>query len=157
MAPTFLEGDVIAPISGMLQHYAKIESGMEIHFGDFKGQNIPPLNIDRSLIERVFINLIVNAIKYGKNGDRIEVMPWLKSDGLYVAVVDHGMGVDSNDVQRVFIGTFRSPKAKAKKMGLGLGLKIAKAAMEKHGGKIELNSPRDPTVFSVFFPRKLFC
>ena len=153
-APIYLEGDVIARVSSMLRHYGRVENQMEIHFGDFK-RNVPCMMIDRGLIERALFNLVINAVKYGQRGSKIEILPWRKDNGVYVNVLNDGMGVEPDEAERIFHGTYRSPRAR--KMGLGLGLKIAKSIMEKHGGTLELTSLKNPTVFSLFFPKKLYC
>jgi signal transduction histidine kinase len=151
--PTMLEGDIIARIKAMLRHYAKHEAGMEIVFGDFRG--FPALKVDRTLIERVLHNLIVNAIKYGKEGTEIRVMPLLKRDGVVVAVSNYGLGVEPAEVPHLFTENYRSPRAQQRSHGLGLGLKIARAAMRAHGGDLVLSQAKEPTIFSMIFPREV--
>lgn len=149
---TYLEGDIVARLKAMMSHYANAETGMRITFGDFPGV-IPALNVDRVLIERVFFNLITNAIKYGRPNTTIEVLPRSDSNNFYVDVINHGMGITSEEEEHLFKPGYRSPRAQ--KMGAGLGLSIAKAAMERHGGRLVITAPRDPTVFTMVFPRKL--
>jgi K+-sensing histidine kinase KdpD len=151
--PTLLEGEIVARIKSMLQHYARQEASMELSFGDFR--DFPCLNIDSVLIERVLHNLIVNAIKYGDEGTEIKVMPLLTKDNLVVAVSNYGMGIEPDEVPHLFSGKYRSPRAQRRSHGLGLGLKISKAAMEAHGGRLELTQAKKPTIMSMIFPREL--
>ena len=151
--PTLMEGDIVARIKAMLQHYAQQEQGMKLSFGDFR--NFPCLNIDPVLIERVLHNLIVNAIKYGEEGSEIRVMPLLTKENLVVAVSNYGIGVEPEEAPHLFSGRYRSPRAQRRSHGLGLGLKISKAAMEAHGGRIELTQAKAPTIVSMVFPREL--
>ena len=152
---TYLEGDIIARIQNMLRHRAKAR-GLKLHFADF-AHKTPSLMIDRTLIGRALFNLVVNAIKYAEKDTGIEVVPLQTESGLYVNVMNYGIGIEGQETEKIFQGNFRSAHAQKTAMGLGLGLKIAKAIMEKHGGKVELKSPKNPTVFSLYFPRKLFC
>jgi signal transduction histidine kinase len=153
LKPTHLEGDIIARLKAMLGHYAKQEADMKIVFGDFR--RFPCLKIDRTLIERVFHNLIMNAIKYGREGTEIRVMPLMMRDSLVVAVSNYGIGVEPNEAELLFSGNYRSPRAQLRSQGLGLGLKISKAAIEVHGGRLELTQAKEPTIFSVVFPKEV--
>ncbi|HET6323837.1 MAG TPA: sensor histidine kinase [Planctomycetaceae bacterium] len=147
---TLLEGDIIAHNAAMLRHYATTLSDMSIYFDSFK--EIPPLYVDRDAITRVFYNLIVNAIKYGNSGTQIRVSPRTTAKGFAVDVANYGIGVSAEDVPHIFETYYRSAAARSKRQGAGLGLSIARVLMEKHGGRLELTSANDPTVFTMFFP-----
>ena len=152
--PTNLEGDIVARVRSMLSHFAKVESSMMISFEDIR-ESIPRLFLDRDLIERVLCNLIVNAIKYGKKGTTIRVSARQDSSGYHLDVMNYGIGVAAEEEKLIFKGTYRSIHARRYKQGLGMGLKIAKAAMERHGGRLSLTARIDPTVFTMTFPLKL--
>lgn len=151
--PLMLEADIVARVKAMLGHYAKQEADMTIVFGDFR--SFPCIKADATLIERVLHNLLINAVKYGTEGTEIRVMPLLTRESVVVAVSNYGIGVDPDEAPHIFRGNYRSPRAKLRHHGLGLGLKIAKAAMEAHKGKLELTQGNNPTIFSIVFPRDI--
>ena len=152
--PTLLEADIVARVKNMLRHYAKRENQMEIWFEEFRGA-IPSLIIDRELIERVFCNLIINAIKYGDRGSTIRVEPRQVEDGFQVAVKNYGIGVEEDEAEHVFRPNYRSPAAIRRKVGNGLGLTISRAAMRRHGGDLQLSRLKDPTILTMCFPKQL--
>lgn len=151
--PTLLEGDVIARLKAMLLNFAERANKMQLRFESFA--DIPPLLVDKFLIERVFTNLIVNAVKYGRSGSTIVVEPRRANDGYRVTVSNQGIGITQEDADLIFKRDYRGKWAKEHKQGSGLGLKISRAIMLRHGGKLELLSRADPTVFEIFFPVSL--
>ena len=152
--PTLLEADILARVKNMLRHFAKRENQMEIWFEEFKG-TIPSLIVDRELMERVICNLIINAIKYGDRGSTIRVEPRQVEDGYQVAVKNYGIGIEEDEREHVFRPNFRSPAAIRRKVGNGLGLTISRAAMRRHGGDLVLSRLKDPTIFTMCFPKQL--
>ncbi len=152
--PTLLEADILARVKNMLRHFAKRENQMEIWFEDFKGV-IPSLIVDRELIERVLCNLIINAIKYGDRGSTIRVEPRQVEDSYHVAVKNYGIGIEKDEAEHVFRPNYRSPAAVRRKVGNGLGLTISRAAMRRHGGDLILSRRKDPTIFTMCFPKQL--
>ena len=126
---------------------------MTIKYGSFA--DIPPVKVDKLLIERALSNLVMNAIKYGEPGSEISILPLSQPEGFYINVMNKGLGVSEQDAPHLFKPNFRARRTLHLALGSGIGLTIAKAAMEKHGGKLLLKNLKDPTVFAMFFPRKL--
>lgn len=151
---TLLEAEIIAPLKSMFSNFAEKENNMTIQFMDFR-EVIPRLFVDPELIERVFLNLLTNAIKYGTSGTRIMVEPRADVRGFYVDVTNWGIGIERSELPHLFTPHYRSERAMRLSMGSGLGLAISRAAMKKHGGDLILTAPERPTVFSMFFPRYL--
>ena len=152
---TLLERTIVARIKNMLGYYAEKENSMQIRFEGFR--DIPPIWIDRELIERAIVNLLTNAIKYGAPSTRIEFIATTEpdTDCFRFDVINQGEGISNEDKDLVFERGYRSRSVIHKKMGIGLGLFIARAAIERHGGKLVLSSPRTPTVFSIYLPISL--
>jgi len=150
--PVALVGDVLTPLMSGLRYFAQVENNMTVWFDDNVRQ-IPRLNLDRELVERAFLNLVLNAIKYGRRGTEIKITGEQTGADYRLHISNEGNGVDEADREKIFIGEYRSPKVKNLKQGLGLGLKIGRAAMERNGGQLLLTSPRDQTTFTMVFAK----
>ncbi|MEO8495104.1 MAG: ATP-binding protein [Planctomycetota bacterium] len=147
----FLEGQIVARNKAMLQHFAKTTMDIKIEFVTFRGV-IPALWVDPILIERAFFNVVVNAIKYGKPGTSIAVVPRANQSAYYIDVSNFGEGIEAGDEDRIFDRYFRATRRKVP--GIGLGLYISRAAVEKNGAKLFVSRLADPTVFTFSFPRR---
>lgn len=94
--------------------------------------DLPPLEFDAVLLERVFCNLLENAAKYAPRGELL-ITARVAGEGVEVAVVDAGPGLPPNDEESVFDLFERGRHSGA---GGGLGLAICRAIVEAHGGRI---------------------
>jgi signal transduction histidine kinase len=157
--PIFLEADILARIQNMLQHFAKRENEMNIYFSGFR--EIPKLHLDRDLVERVFVNLLINAIKYGHEGTRIVVRAHEVLGKYIVEVTNVGDGIPPEESPHIFNQGFRGRSA-SRKFGHGLGLYIARSAMLRHGGELKLAADPRATLsnpsqvtFVMEFPESL--
>jgi signal transduction histidine kinase len=102
-------------------------------------------------LERVFDNLLDNALRYAPAGSAIEIEAAISGPMARVAVVDHGPGVPSGERTRVFERFHRSPGAAGP--GAGLGLSIARSIVEGHGGHMDLaETPGGGATFIVELP-----
>jgi two-component system phosphate regulon sensor histidine kinase PhoR len=105
-----------------------------------EGQNFK-IKADRDKIEQVFVNLIDNAIKYTEDGGRIMICLVQQNVDVVVTVEDNGIGIPSEDLDRVFERFYRVDKARSRKLGgTGLGLGIAKHIVLAHKGGIRIES-----------------
>lgn len=96
---------------------------------------------DEAALERLFMNLISNAVKY--NHDNGWVRLTLTNDDKYavITVTDNGIGISDEDLLRVFERFYRADKARSRESGgTGLGLSISKWVAEVHGGTINVKS-----------------
>jgi nitrite reductase/ring-hydroxylating ferredoxin subunit len=153
LASVSVEHDIIAPLKNMLAYYAYKTSQISIIFENL--DSIPNLWLDEILIQRAFFNLLTNAIKYGEKRSGIRVDGRKSQAGYNIDVINEGIGVDAHDEPLIFQPGYRSPNVRHIRIGLGLGLPIARACVERCGGSLYLLARRNPTVFSVFFPKKL--
>lgn len=106
-----------------------------------------PLSVyaDKEKIRQVFINLIDNAIKYGKPGGMIEAS-FYNVDGknILIEISDDGAGIAEDHLQRIFERFYRTDLARSRKAGgSGLGLSICKHIIEAHEQTIHVRSKID--------------
>ncbi len=94
---------------------------------------------DSGKIEQVLINLLSNACKYSQPGEPIEILCQRTDNGLRISVRDKGKGLSPEQCLRVF-EKFEQADVGDCKRGIGLGLPICKKIVEKHGGKIGVDS-----------------
>ena len=108
----------------------------------------------RRLIYEIVYNLCDNAIKYNRDGGRVDVTVAADADGSSVTVADTGIGIAPEHQGRVFERFYRVDKSHSKASGgTGLGLSIVKHAVQYHHGRIELEStPGTGTTIRVVFP-----
>ncbi|MGM0408444.1 MAG: sensor histidine kinase [Bacteroidota bacterium] len=101
---------------------------------------LPKINGDESQMVRLFQNLIDNAIKYkGNLSPRIHVSSKLTPGFWQISVKDNGMGIDPQYSERIF-QIFQRLHGKEEYSGTGIGLAICKRIVERHGGKIWVES-----------------
>ena len=134
---------------------------------------LPRIRIDSSAFTQVLVNLLDNAVKYGRleaaEGDganpplitvsarreRRRRRRWdAERNWVRLDVNDRGEGMDRDELRRVFRRFYRSERAGQLNLsGVGLGLSVCKHAAEAHGGWIEVESEKGKgTTFAVFFP-----
>jgi two-component system phosphate regulon sensor histidine kinase PhoR len=111
-----------------------------------------PTNVicDRGRIAQVFINLLNNAINYGREGGKCKVTSYPLGDQVLVEVTDDGIGISEEHVPRLFERFYRVGKSRARNEGgSGLGLAIVKHIIEAHGQTISVQSREgEGTTFS---------
>jgi two-component system, OmpR family, sensor histidine kinase KdpD len=110
---------------------------------------LPMVNADAAQLERVFANLLENALRYG-NGRPVQVRSRVAGGNIVVRVVDQGPGIPEPERGRIFEPFQHGEAASA---GSGLGLAIAKGFVEANGGEIAVESlPGQGTSFVVTLP-----
>lgn len=110
--------------------------------------------IDTDKMMQVFDNIMNNAIKYSPDGGTITCRLQETHNSVVISVSDQGMGIPRKDLPHVFDRFYRVDKARARSMGgTGLGLAISKEVIQRHGGKIWVDSIEGKgTTFSVSLP-----
>ncbi len=105
---------------------------------------------DKKRIRQVMENLIVNAIKYGKEKGEVQVSFFDVEDHVLVEVADDGVGIEAGHLPRVFERFYRADKGRSREQGgSGLGLSIVKHIVEAHGHTVNVRStPGEGSVFS---------
>ena len=94
---------------------------------------------DASRLQQCFANLLSNALKFGRPGTEVSLVARPAADGVEVAVTDRGPGIPPDEVERLGQRFFRASTAGAVE-GTGLGLTITREIVERHGGRLEVES-----------------
>lgn len=110
---------------------------------------------DPQRLPQVVNNLVNNAIKYNKEGGSVWIKAGGTADDVEIVVKDNGRGIPADDVPNLFDPFFRADLNSAAKIeGTGLGLAIVKGVVDKHNGKIAVESVQgEGTTFTVTLPR----
>jgi len=109
---------------------------------------------DAPLLRHALLNLVHNAIRYTPAGGRITIRCTRRDREAVIEVTDTGEGIAPEHQAKVFERFYRMDKTRSRaEGGAGLGLAIAKLAVERHGGRIELQStPGQGSSFSMVLP-----
>ncbi|MFO7555568.1 MAG: response regulator [Desulfobacterales bacterium] len=116
--------------------------------------DLPPVLVHKQNMEEVLSNLIANAINYTPEGGRITVAARPEKHHLCISVTDTGMGIEKEDLARIFDRFYRVKNEKTRYIiGTGLGLPIVKSIVEAHDGMIRVESiPDHGSTFYVYLP-----
>ena len=99
------------------------------------------VNADKFYIGQVLENLIVNSIRYGKEGGTTKITCRDMLEKVLIEVEDDGIGIAKSDLPRVFERFYRTDKGRSREQGgTGLGLAIVKHIIENHGEKVSVRS-----------------
>ncbi|MGH9759145.1 MAG: sensor histidine kinase [Candidatus Acidiferrales bacterium] len=112
---------------------------------------------DAASLERLFLILLDNAVKYTPGGGKIEVELRAAGRMATVSVRDTGIGIEAEDMTHIFERFFRADKARSRELGgTGLGLSIGRWIAEAHGGEIRVTSKLGKgSTFEVHFSRDM--
>jgi light-regulated signal transduction histidine kinase (bacteriophytochrome) len=129
-----------------------VRTGGEIHVGD-----LPVISADPTQMRQLFQNLIGNALKFHKPGEKpmVQVRSVSKTDsGCQIVVEDSGIGFDEQYRKRIF-APFQRLHGRSEYEGTGMGLAICKKIVERHGGSITARSkPGQGSTFVITLPVK---
>lgn len=118
-------------------------------------ENMPQISLNEESIERVVINLLSNAIKYTPSGGSITIFARLHPDRgeISIAIKDTGIGIPEDALAHIFDRFYRVERKVHTIKGTGLGLTIVKKIVEKHGGRITVESALgEGSTFTIFLP-----
>jgi signal transduction histidine kinase len=127
-------------------YYNQLKHGVEVttHY-----QDVPEILCYPDELNQVWTNLIHNAIQAMDNQGHIDIAVTEQDEQILVQITDSGKGIPDEIKPRIFEPFFTTKPAGE---GSGLGLDIVKKIIDKHHGKIEVESQPGKTIFSVFLP-----
>jgi PAS domain S-box-containing protein len=117
---------------------------------------LPVLTVDASQIQRLFQNLIMNAVKYNQSPKPVIDIDCRERDDVYQFFVkDNGIGISPEFHQRIFM-LFQRLHTESEYPGTGLGLALCKKIIERHGGKIWVESQGEKgSTFNFTLPKRM--
>ncbi len=110
---------------------------------------------DSALLQGAVLNLVSNAIKYGKAGSDIRVVCGRDKGEISLAVHNVGPPIPPESLARLFDAYYRAPSVEKSKVGWGLGLAFVKRIAEKHGGSIRAESLPTENFFELRLPDRV--
>lgn len=115
-----------------------------------------PIYADKDALDRVFINLFDNALKFNKEGGYVRVAVSQTDSAVLILVENSGEGISEADLKLIFDKFYKTDPSRGKdKTGVGLGLYLVRNIISLHGGKINVESiPEEYTRFTVSLPKK---
>ena len=113
------------------------------------------VSADRQMMRHVVHNLVSNAIKYTPTGGDVEVQVHAQPHCVMLVIEDSGIGIQSQEMSRIFEPYYRVPEHAKQADGTGLGLAIVRRFVEAHDGSIDVKSrPNQGSTFQVRLPYK---
>ena len=146
-APEYFE--LVGVINELITFYKDIACQKSITISSKLPSNIP-IFADKAMINTVLRNLISNAIKYTYPGGNINISIEEKPDEIKVLVADNGVGLSTDSMQKLFrIDENYSTPGTQNEKGTGLGLVLCKEFVDKHKGKIWVESEKGNSSASI--------
>ena len=131
-----LQPVILSRLTAAVINEATHKSHKHRFLADFPKQ-LPVVEADPDRIVQVLRNLLDNAVKYSPTGGLVVIRGELQRDEVVISVADQGIGIEPNDLNRLFEKYFRAKAgARYHVIGSGLGLPIARTIVESHGGRI---------------------
>lgn len=152
------EFDLVALAQEVADRFAPVAAQ---HGGgiDVLGASPHPYTGDRDRLRQAVANLVHNAVKYSREGGRVEIrIERLNGGGSKIAVADHGIGIDRAHLSRIFERFYTVERVDGGAGavgggGTGLGLAISRHAVLRHGGEITVSSTMGVgTTFTITLP-----
>ena len=146
--------EVFKEVYEMISYMAKSKN-ISLDY-EFNNKEIIILS-NRDYIKQVFLNLVDNAIKYTPENRSIKVEAKKEKDIITIKVIDEGLGIPKEDIDRIFERFYRVDKARSRDVGgTGLGLAITKHIVKSLDGSITVNSELNKgSEFIVTIPQKI--
>ncbi len=146
--------DVFKEVYEMINYIAK-EKDIIISY-NFEDEKIV-VEAYGDYLKQMFLNLIDNAVKYTPAGGEVIINQYTKYDEIFIEVIDNGIGIPKEDIDKIFQRFYRVDKARSRSVGgTGLGLAITKHIVNSLKGRICVESEfKKGSKFIVALPKKI--
>ena len=125
------------------------QDGITLEYLD-SDEEIPEISCDPKRLRQVFLNILDNAAKHGRDGKTIEASISCENDAVVVRIRDHGCGIPEDEIPLVKKKFY---KGSSKARGTGIGLAVCDEIVELHGGSLTLeNAPGGGTLVTISLP-----
>ena len=130
-------------LGGILHSVRSLAEGKGIHLAHHVSPEVQGVLADPDKLEKVFLNLFFNALKFTPAGGRVEARASVEDDRVVFTVSDTGVGIPDDKLPFVFDRFWQGDtSAQRKYQGAGIGLAIVKELVEAHGGSVQVQSRR---------------
>ena len=158
-----LEGENLKLDRQSMNLYALINKTVQSFESDTRNKSLDvtvtgvhaEISADLDRIQQVVINLFINAIKYSKDGCKINLDVFETKDAAGFRIRDNGLGIAKEELPYIFERFYRSDKSRNRSTGgTGIGLTIVKSIVEAHGGRVTVESTLgEGSCFTVTLPK----
>jgi heavy metal sensor kinase len=146
--------DIIPPLEKAAEQASVLAAAKNIRISNgFAGHSVW-VNADAAAMERLFLLVLENAVKYTPDGGHVEIRVYNGEGIAKVEIQDSGIGIPAKDLPHIFERFYRADEARSREPGgCGLGLAIAKWVVDMHGGTIEAQgAPGGGSVLRIGLP-----
>jgi signal transduction histidine kinase len=144
------EVDMVKLINQLLDEFYPSFAECQLEYDFVTKYSHAVIRADGDLLARAFANLISNAIKYGREGRKIQIKLDKTEYNVTITVINHGDIIPKDDLERIFQRFYRVESSRSSETGgSGLGLAIARSIILMHNGNIFVRSDEDGTVFTI--------
>ena len=148
------DAEIAQIIQDVVQLVGERARALEVTIDTELNSGLPQIRADALKLKQVLLNLVTNAIKFSHAGGHVLLRASFTPEGLTLAVVDHGIGMDEGEVDTAVtrFGQVASTWSR-KHPGTGLGLPLAIGLVELHGGRLSIESQKGVgTTVTVILP-----
>jgi len=153
--------DLIPFLQEIYQSFRETALASHIHMSFVHNEDRVEMNFDEKQLEKVFFNLLANAIKFTPENGRIRLYAEAGKEEVVIKVTDNGRGIAPRFLPRLFTNFFQVADHGMQNTGYGIGLALSKNIVELHRGRISVESTpsgdgvEGKTVFTVILPRNI--
>lgn len=149
------ELDIIPYLEGILLSFRALAEQRNIELKFKHNTDSCLLYIDQEKIEKVFYNLLSNALKFMEDNGRITLVVKERSKNIEIRVLDTGIGISEEHIGQVFDRFYQGDASTTRDYeGTGIGLALVKELVELHQGTIKVAStPNEGTIFTMVFKK----
>jgi len=144
--------DVAAELEDAIFTFRELLHQDELEF-DYESDmdEAPLIPGDPNRLKQVFLNLFDNALKYGREGKRIEVSIAMSGDFVRIGIRDYGPGAPDDEIDIIRMKFYKGSNSKER--GSGIGLAVCDEIIKYHGGSMELSNPEGGGfLVTIFLP-----